>query len=104
MTTGIKFSLISFLIMVAIFISFFIYRYCSYRVEYLSYQINGKIEEISYCDKGFPTVKIKGKKYLFMYFWDRNITLQVGYSIYKNSSFFQMKIYNLDGTIKANLQ
>lgn len=84
--------LIIYFIAFLLFGAYLAYEYYSHQREYSNYEISGTIENFYYDSKGFPTVKIKGKEYSFVYGWDRSIKLQIGDSIHKKSGTRRLEL------------
>jgi hypothetical protein len=100
MYTGIRIPLI--IVGILFIISLFALPYFFYKskVQYQSYQFNGRVDSVLYNLKGEPTVKIGDKKYhLLVHYWAMNRQIQVGDSLIKEKNSITLRIVKKDGTV-----
>lgn len=76
------------------------YLFYKSKVQYQSYQFNGRVDSVLYNVKGEPTVKIGDKKYhLPVHYWTINRQIQVGDSLVKEKNSITIRIVKKDGTV-----
>lgn len=95
--------LIFFIVSCVFLCSYLAFQYYDYQREYLNYEINGTIESFYVDSKKYPTVKVKGKDYSFVYGWNRDIKIQIGDSIHKNAGTRQLELFDEKGNLKFHM-
>ena len=74
--------------------------YLKSRNEALAYHFNGRIDSVSYDNKGIPTIVIHKVKYnLLANFWNFEHELQVGDSLIKEKNSLEVKIFKKNGAV-----
>ena len=94
---------IAFIVLGVLAISFAIFtfysRFSAHKTT-LSYQFNGRVDNVDYDKNGAPTITIKGTKYdLSVTQWDFNHQIQAGDSMVKKTDSLVIKIFKTDGTV-----
>ena len=77
-----------------------IYLSVRWHYKYLSYQFDGRVDSISYSDKGAAVIMIKGNEYVLDDPWQREfITINKGDSLIKLKNSQKVKLIRPDGEI-----